>query len=542
MASVYRRKFKTPDGRTDECSRYSVECKVGDGFKRLVGYADKRASEELGRKIERLAALQEQDVEPDAALVQWLKKLPTRIRDRLARWELLDGRTVASAKPLTEHLKTYRQALLDGGASPRQKGPATPQHAELTHNRVKAVLDGIGARFVSDVTGAKVTRYLADRREKSRQQGGISVKSSNHYLTAAKALLNWMVREKLTTENPLAHVPKLQVTDRARKYVRRALEPDEAARLLDVAGNAPERFGMTGTARRLLYQLAVETGLRASEVKSLTRASFTLDGPEPNVYLPGDDTKNRQQAVLPLKHETAAELREFLADKLPAAQAFVMPPVEHLAAMLREDLADAEIPYEDEAGHKVDFHSLRVTFVTLLAAAGVPIRTVQTLARHSTPVLTMNVYARTLHGSEADAVNRLPDFSRPARKSLRATGTDSATPIDGAGGRTGGNCAQNRSSPCPNVHNAGKNNGEHEGSLGTVEAVTCGESSRTALNWARKDSNLRRHTPTGLQPVPFGHSGTRPMHITIFDRWAEVVKAQGPPATADQGRRRTDMY
>ena len=28
--------------------------------------------------------------------------------------------------------------------------------------------------------------------------------------------------------------------------------------------------------------------------------------------------------------------------------------------------------------------------------------------------------------------------------------------------------------------------------------------------WAREDSNLRRRTPTGLQPVPFGHLGTRP--------------------------------
>ena len=28
--------------------------------------------------------------------------------------------------------------------------------------------------------------------------------------------------------------------------------------------------------------------------------------------------------------------------------------------------------------------------------------------------------------------------------------------------------------------------------------------------WAGEDLNLRRLTPTGLQPVPFGHSGTDP--------------------------------
>ena len=28
--------------------------------------------------------------------------------------------------------------------------------------------------------------------------------------------------------------------------------------------------------------------------------------------------------------------------------------------------------------------------------------------------------------------------------------------------------------------------------------------------WMEKDSNLRRRTPTGLQPVPFGHLGIHP--------------------------------
>ena len=32
-------------------------------------------------------------------------------------------------------------------------------------------------------------------------------------------------------------------------------------------------------------------------------------------------------------------------------------------------------------------------------------------------------------------------------------------------------------------------------------------------NWARLDSNQRRQMPTGLQPVPFNHSGTRPESI-----------------------------
>lgn len=39
----------------------------------------------------------------------------------------------------------------------------------------------------------------------------------------------------------------------------------------------------------------------------------------------------------------------------------------------------------------VDFHALRVTFVSHLALAGVPLATAQKLARHSDPRLTANV-------------------------------------------------------------------------------------------------------------------------------------------------------
>ena|GEM_PF-6539123 len=89
------------------------------------------------------------------------------------------------------------------------------------------------------------------------------------------------------------------------------------------------------------------------------------------------------------------------------------------------------------------------------AAAGVLLRTLQTFARHSTPTLTMNLYARTLQGSLADAANRLPDFSRSDREVLRATGTDHATAdAPATGGRTGGKAAHGGSAAFPTTHDS----------------------------------------------------------------------------------------
>ena len=171
--------------------------------------------------------------------------------------------------------------------------------------------------------------------------------------------------------------------------------------------------------------------LRSSELRALTRGNFELDGPEPFVWLLGDHTKNRKGTELPLRPATAGELRGFLGSKHRKASVFPnMPPNTDMAHMMRFDLNAAGIPFETDSG-RMDFHGLRVTCLSWLADAGTPLRTLQEFARHSTPTLTMNVYARTLRGSLADAAARLPDLGRPAREAAQATGSYNARPLGG---------------------------------------------------------------------------------------------------------------
>jgi hypothetical protein len=75
----------------------------------------------------------------------------------------------------------------------------------------------------------------------------------------------------------------------------------------------------------------------------------------------------------------------------------------------------------------VDFHALRHTFISNLAAGGVYPKTAQALARHSTITLTMDRYTHRYAGDEAAALAVLPDLSLPAVVAARATGTDDAT-------------------------------------------------------------------------------------------------------------------
>jgi hypothetical protein len=72
-----------------------------------------------------------------------------------------------------------------------------------------------------------------------------------------------------------------------------------------------------------------------------------------------------------------------------------------------QDLGRGSLRYQDSQGRKVDFHSLRMTYITLLSAGNVDVKTLQELARHSTPVLTMNTYNQRTHQQLAGPVDQL---------------------------------------------------------------------------------------------------------------------------------------
>ena len=83
-------------------------------------------------------------------------------------------------------------------------------------------------------------------------------------------------------------------------------------------------------------------------------------------------------------------------------------PSTHLAHNLDIDLRNAEIPKMNSEG-KIDFHACRVAYVTLVLDSGANPKEAQSLARHSTPVLTMNIYARASKGRLAEISERVGD-------------------------------------------------------------------------------------------------------------------------------------
>jgi len=184
---------------------------------------------------------------------------------------------------------------------------------------------------------------------------------------------------------------------------------------------------MTGPDRAMLYRITVGTGFRSEEVQSLTLDSFDLDGPYPTITIEAGKSKRRRRDVQPIQPALASLLQPWLAGRPEGTPVFPVDRWEILEA-LKADLRAAGVEYRTDEGY-ADFHALRHTYITTLAKSNAPVKVVQSLARHSTPVLTLGVYTHLGLYDQTPALDALPDLTKPAPRSepstLAATGTDS---------------------------------------------------------------------------------------------------------------------
>jgi len=409
---VFHTTYKTRDGQTKQAAKWYVELRDHlDTIRRFPGFPDRRQTEALGRQIERLVRCRMGGERPDSSLARWLEQIPPKLMDRFVSIGLIDSGRAAAGKPLVEHIKDFRDSLLAKGN--------TAMYVQTVISRTQAVMNGCKSRVWSDVRADRVERYLADLRS-----GGLSIQTTNFYLQSAQQFCRWMIRNGRASESPLAHLRGLNVrTDR--RHDRTTLEVDEVRRLLAATEHGPERYGMGGRERALLYRLTVETGLRRKELRSLKVSSFDLAAGF--VTVRAGYSKRRREDTLPLRPETVVELRAFFAGRLPTAKAFggrYRQLTDKTAPMIRADLAEAGIDYTDAAGRFRDFHALRHTTGSWLAANGVHPKVAQAIMRHSDINLTMSRYTHLFRGQEAAAIAKLPDLSTPNRQAQKATGTD----------------------------------------------------------------------------------------------------------------------
>ena len=324
-----------------------------------------------------------------------------------------------SARPLPLHLGEYRQQLLSRGDGPR--------HVEQTIKRVRLMLRLCrapntgrgrfrGVHFWSELTKSGVTDALGKlraprpHRPKRKSRGLATV---NHYFHSLKGFCGWLVDDTRVDRSPLRGMKPFAASLDVR-VKRRALTPDDLRELVNAAiANGPI-VKIPGYERAMMYILATATGLRLGELKSLSRSSFQLDGPEPYVTIEAAYSRKHKRTVnqpIPARRGPNGEssvadlMREYLK-QLDRDDRIFRTPANGTYA-LKKDLKLAGIPYI-VLGERADNHAQRHTFVSDLFTSGATPKEAQTLARHVDPRLTLSRYAHVTPAAQRAAVERLP--------------------------------------------------------------------------------------------------------------------------------------
>ncbi len=403
------------------------------------------------------------DLEKRAELVK--AKVMTAEQDSIAEHQ---------STPLAEHFDAYRD-YLRVHINRKTGFPATAAHRRNRLAHLERVAADCGWQKLTDLKRAKFETWLADR-----EIDGMGARTRNTYAVSLSAFANWCVEAHRLPVNPFARLA--QANERADpRRQRRALTAGELVRLLAVSRRRPLADAMTirwgsrkgeavakiGDARRqyleslgrkraLIYKTLVLTGLRYSELRSLTVGQMHLEGPRPYAVLKAADEKSRRGSEIPLRTDLVVDIGRHLVERLATAQKaasrgklpipaqlpadqplFDMPQA--MIAVLDRDLVaagiarrteDGRIDKRDERGRSFDVHAFRTTFNSLLAAAGVPLTTRRILMRHAAESVTDEHYADAKLIDLWAALANLPSLpldgtNEPA--SHRATGTSDAS-------------------------------------------------------------------------------------------------------------------
>jgi site-specific recombinase XerD len=238
---------------------------------------------------------------------------------------------------------------------------------------------------ITDLDAPLVGAFL-DHLENER---GNSIRTRNARLAAIHALFSFAALRHLEAAAVIQRVAAIPPKRFDRKLVTYLTEPEAAALLA-----APDAATRTGRRDRALLTLAIQAGLRVSELTSLTRADAFL-GTGAHVTCTG---KGRKQRITPLTTATAKVLAAWLGEH-PGNPGDPLFPSRSGAPMSRDAVerrlakhaAAAASAQPSLKGKKISPHVMRHTAAMRLLAAGVDTTVIALWLGHES-VATTQIY------------------------------------------------------------------------------------------------------------------------------------------------------
>jgi integrase/recombinase XerD len=243
---------------------------------------------------------------------------------------------------------------------------------------------------------------------------GVSVRTRNARLTAIRSLFNYASyrhpEHAHLIQRVLAIPPK-----RTDKVLVTYLTEEEADALLA----APDPSTWIGRRDHALLLLALETGLRASELTGLTRGAVQL-GAGAHVRCHG---KGRKERITPLRREARAVLRAWLDERRGSAEDPLFPGPnggrlsrDAVRRLVERHVARAAPACPSLATKDVTPHTLRHSCAMNLLRHGVDTATIALILGHEDVRTTYGVYLHADLGLKEKALAKTaPPRTRPGR-------------------------------------------------------------------------------------------------------------------------------
>lgn len=289
-----------------------------------------------------------------------------------------------STEPLASFLKTWLAS---------RRHDLRPSTLAGYEGVVGRYLDGLGATPLRDLTPRKVEALYA-----TMTDGGLSPRTVRSLHVVLRRSLADAVRWQVLARNPMDAVrpPRTQPTE---------MSTWDAAQLRSFLRFAEDH---ADTETYVAVHVAAVTGMRRGEVCGMRWDAVDLERAQLRVVVtrvsvsgtlregPPKTAKGRR--VIDLDPATVAVLRRWKLAQEPSPWVVTQHP---------ETLSDRfDLLVKGSGLPRIRFHDLRHTAATLMLAGGIPVHVVAARLGHSTPVITLSVYAHVLpsQGAEAAAV------------------------------------------------------------------------------------------------------------------------------------------
>jgi integrase/recombinase XerC len=205
---------------------------------------------------------------------------------------------------------------------------------------------------------------------------GIAKASIARKLSAIRSFYRYLVREEIISENPIEQVSSPKLDKRLPSFLTR----EEMEKLL----GAPDLSTPLGQRDRALLELLYASGLRVSELASLTPEQIDLNSNEIRVWGKG----SKERMVL-MGEPAAAALKSYLKEgrtkllgKKRSQALFLNRYGQRLPARSVQRLLEGHAK-KAGIGKRVHPHMLRHTFATHMLDGGADLRVVQELLGHA---------------------------------------------------------------------------------------------------------------------------------------------------------------